>query len=340
MTSESTPLPVAVIGGGSWGTTLAQHLAGKGNQVSLWVYEPEVVEEIASSGENSTYLPGVPLHPDLKVSSRLEDVVPGSRVVVFVTPSHVARDVLCAAVPILPPGIPVVVASKGIETETLKTMSEVFEEELPAQNSPYLAFLSGPSFAKELARGLPTAVSVASRHHGTALFIQELFSSEVFRVYTNPDITGVELGGALKNVMAIAAGISDGLELGLNARSALITRGLAEMTRLGVAIGADGRTFAGLSGIGDLVLTCTGDLSRNRTVGLQLGRGVKLPEILKDMKTVAEGVKTTLATVRLARRVGVELPIAEQIYEVLYENKDPRMALTELMRRDLRSELG
>jgi glycerol-3-phosphate dehydrogenase (NAD(P)+) len=340
MTSEASETSLAVIGAGSWGTTLAHHLATGGHRVSLWAFEPEIAAEIAARNENSTFLPGVPLHPSIRPSSKLEEVIPGSDVIVFVTPSHVARDVLRRSVPLLTPGIPVVIASKGIETESLKTMSEVFEEELPAQNSPYLAFLSGPSFAKEVARGLPTAVSVASRHAGTAVRIQQLFSTGTFRVYTNPDVTGVELGGALKNVMAIAAGISDGLGLGHNARSALITRGLAEMTRLGVALGADNRTFAGLSGIGDLVLTCTGDLSRNRTVGKKLGKGLKLADILKDMKMVAEGVKTTLAAVRLARRAGVELPIAEQIYEVLYENKNPRQALQELMTRDLRSEVG
>jgi len=234
----------------------------------------------------------------------------------------------------------VVVASKGIETDSLETMSEVFSEVLPAPQQSLLAFLSGPSFAREVALGLPTAVSAASRNPDTALFVQRHFSNEAFRVYTNPDVTGVELGGALKNVIAIAAGISDGLGLGHNARSALITRGLAEIARLGSALGADARTFAGLSDMGDLVLTCTGDLSRNRTVGLRLGQGLRLKEILGGMTMVAEGVRTTLAAVKLAARAGVELPIAEQIHGVLYEDKEPLRAMQDLMARDLRAELG
>lgn len=340
MDTGASAHPLAVVGAGSWGTTLAHHLADKGHRVSLWAYESEVAEEISSRHENSLYLKGYPLSPLLRASSKLEDVLPEADVVLFVTPSHVARRVLRQALPLLRKGVPLVVASKGIETDSLKTMSEVFEEERPQETSSSLAFLSGPSFAKEVVQGLPTAVSVASRSPETASFVQKLFSTDSFRVYTNPDVMGVELGGALKNVIAIAAGISDGLGLGHNARSALITRGLAEVIRLGVALGADERTFAGLSGIGDLVLTCTGDLSRNRTVGMKLGRGQTLKEILSQMHMVAEGVKTTLATVRLARKMGVELPIAEQIHSVLYEEKAPHLALHELMTRDLRSEIG
>jgi glycerol-3-phosphate dehydrogenase (NAD(P)+) len=340
MPSSSSSLSLAVIGAGSWGTTLAHHLAGLEHRVTLWAFEPELSTEIEEKHENSLYLPGVPLNPSLGVSSSLEKVLPGSSLALFVTPSHVARGVVRRSLPYLPTGIPIVIASKGIETESLKTMCEVFDEELPRERGHHTAFLSGPSFAKEVVKGLPTAVSVASRDPETAALVQTLFSSRSFRVYTNPDVTGVELGGALKNVIAIAAGISDGLELGHNARSALITRGLAEMTRLGEALGADARTFSGLSGLGDLVLTCTGDLSRNRTVGMKLGQGLKLEEILESMRMVAEGVKTTLATVRLARRSNVELPIAEQIYKVLYEDKDPREAIHELMTRVLRSEIG
>jgi glycerol-3-phosphate dehydrogenase (NAD(P)+) len=340
MSSSSSSLSLAVIGAGSWGTTLAHHLAGLEHSVSLWAYEPELSAEMEIKHENSLYLPGVPLHPSLKASSSLEGVLQDSALALFVTPSHVARSIIRQSLPYLPRGIPIVIASKGIETDSLKTMCDVFDEELPSERGHHTAFLSGPSFAKEVVRGLPTAISVASRDPETAAFVQTLFSSKTFRVYTNPDVTGVELGGALKNVIAIAAGISDGLELGHNARSALITRGLAEITRLGVTLGANERTFSGLSGLGDLVLTCTGDLSRNRTVGMQLGRGQKLKEILESMCMVAEGVKTTLATVRLARRHKVELPIAEQIYEVLYEDKDPREAIQELMTRGLRSEIG
>jgi glycerol-3-phosphate dehydrogenase (NAD(P)+) len=340
MSPPSPSLSLAVIGAGSWGTTLAHHLARLEHRVSLWAYEPELSAEIERSHENSFYLPGMPLHPALAASSSLEEVLRGSTLALFVTPSHVARSVVRQSLPHLPKGIPIVIASKGIETDSLKTMSDVFDEELPTGGGHHTAFLSGPSFAREVVRGLPTAISVASRDPETAAFVQTLFSSNTFRVYTNPDVTGVELGGALKNVIAIAAGISDGLELGHNARSALITRGLAEMTRMGVALGAEERTFSGLSGLGDLVLTCTGDLSRNRTVGMKLGQGRKLKEILESMRMVAEGVKTTLATVRLARRLEVELPIAEQIHEVLYEDKDPRAAIEQLMTRDLRSEVG
>lgn len=336
----ASPVSLAVVGAGSWGTTIAHHLAVMKHRVSLWAFEETLAREIAETHENSLYLQGYALDPTIRPSSSLEEVLQGSEAVVFVTPSHVARDVLRRAVPLLPRGIPLVVASKGIETESLKTMSEVFEEELPAGEGFTLAFLSGPSFAREVMRRLPTAVSVASRDPGTAAFVQNMFSTEHFRAYTNPDVTGVEIGGALKNVMAIAAGISDGLELGHNARSALITRGLAEMTRLGAALGAEERTFAGLSGLGDLVLTCTGDLSRNRTVGMKLGRGQRIKEILEEMHMVAEGVKTTLAAVQLAGNVGVELPIAEQIYSVLYEDREPRSALQDLMGRELRSEVG
>jgi glycerol-3-phosphate dehydrogenase (NAD(P)+) len=340
MTSSPRFAAVAVIGGGSWGTALAQHLALKGLSVRLWVFEEDLAGEIASSRKNETYLPGILLEPSLTPSHSLEAVLTGSDLALFVTPSHVTRLVLKNALPWLPPEIPVVVASKGIETETLKTMSEVFEEELPRDQSSKASFLSGPSFAREVAAGLPTAVSLGCRHGATADAVQRLFSNSAFRVYTTPDVRGVELGGSLKNVIAIAAGISDGLGLGLNARSALITRGLAEMIRLGEALGADPRTFAGLSGLGDLVLTCTGDLSRNRTVGRELGAGKTIDAILGPMNMVAEGVKTSLATVRLARQSNVEMPIAEQIYSVLYEEKSPRSALEELMSRDLRPEVS
>jgi glycerol-3-phosphate dehydrogenase (NAD(P)+) len=252
----------------------------------------------------------------------------------------VVRPILRAAGPHLPATAPVVVASKGLETETLKTMSAVFTEELDTRGGRSLAFLSGPSFAREVAAGLPTAVTVASRDPETARRVQELFSTSTFRVYTSDDVTGVEMGGALKNVIAIAAGICDGLGLGHNARSALITRGLAEMTRLGTALGARAVTFAGLAGLGDLVLTCTGDLSRNRALGLALGCGRTLDEILGGVRTVAEGVRTTAAAQELARRHGVEMPITDQTYRMLYEGKNPRDALQDLMTRDLREEPG
>lgn len=340
MNSNELVIPVAVIGAGSWGTTLAHHLAVCGHRVSLWSFEEEVKRDINEKHENSVYLKGIELHRDLVAGTSLEEVLQGAGLALFVTPSHVARVVLKEARPHIPPGIPIVIASKGIETDSLKTMCEVFDEVLTEPARSQTAFLSGPSFAREVVRGFPTAVSVASRDESVSIRVQKVFSSKTFRVYTNPDVTGVELGGALKNVMAIAAGISDGLGLGHNARSALITRGLAEMARLGAVMGADERTFSGLSGLGDLVLTCTGDLSRNRTVGMKLGKGQKIGEILSEMRMVAEGVKTTLSTYRLARRHNVDMPIAEQIYGVLYEDKEPRTAIEELMSRGLRSELG
>lgn len=331
---------IAVIGGGSWGTALAQHLCAKGLDVRLWVFEKDLASAMESRRVNEIYLPGCRLEDTMVFASDFATVLHGAELALFVTPSHVARSVLREARPFLPAHIPVVVASKGIETESLKTMSDVFAEELSEEQGSRASFLSGPSFAREVAAGLPTAVALGCSHGETAARVQRLFSSGSFRVYTNPDVKGVELGGSLKNVMAIAAGISDGLGLGHNARSALITRGLAEMSRLGTALGADARTFAGLAGLGDLVLTCTGDLSRNRTVGMKLGGGASLDDILGPMKMVAEGVKTTLATVRLARKAGVEMPIAEQIYSVLYEKMLPGDALRELMARDLRSELS
>lgn len=327
---------VGVVGAGSWGTTLANLLAGSGRRVRLWAFEAEVVEQVARERENRLFLPGVRLDGGLEATGELRHALYGAEFAVFVTPSHVARSVARAAAPHLPPGIPVVVASKGIETDTLRTMEEVFREELGDGRA--LAFLSGPSFAREVAAGLPTAVTVASRDPRVAGAVQDLFSTESFRVYRSDDVVGVELGGALKNVIAIAAGICDGLGLGSNARSALITRGLAEMTRLGTALGASAVTFSGLAGLGDLVLTCTGDLSRNRSLGLALAAGGTVRDYQEGTRAVAEGVRTTAAAVRLARSRGVEMPIAEQVHRILYEGSPPRQALAELMARDPRRE--
>jgi len=336
-TLDGSPPRAAVIGAGSWGTTLAQLLALKGLPVRLWAHEAEVAAVIASCRENSLFLPQVRLHGGLTATTSLEEALDRVELALFVTPSHVAREVLRRAIPVLPGGALVVVASKGIETETLDTMDRVFAAELaPAGRS--LAFLSGPSFAREVALGLPTAVTIASCDAAAARRAQEIFSGEAFRVYTTDDVVGVEIGGALKNVIAIAAGIGDGLGLGHNARSALITRGLAEMTRLGVALGARPATFAGLAGLGDLVLTCTGDLSRNRSLGMALAAGRSLREIEGSTRTVAEGVRTTKAAVRLAGRARVELPIAQQVHRVLFEGLAPRAALQELMTRAPRDE--
>ncbi|WP_020678241.1 NAD(P)H-dependent glycerol-3-phosphate dehydrogenase [Geopsychrobacter electrodiphilus] len=328
----------AVIGAGSWGTTLAQLLADKGHETTLWAYESELVSRMTISHENELYLPGIKLASALKFSSDLGLAVEGADMVLLVCPSQVMRSVLLGLVDYLKPGTLLVSAAKGIENGSLRLMSELISELLPERLRKKTGFLSGPSFAREVALKIPTAVVAAATHIAVAEEIQEIFSTDYFRVYTHDDIIGVELGGAMKNVIALAAGVSDGLGFGFNSRAALITRGLAEMTRLGIALGGAAATFSGLSGMGDLVLTCTGDLSRNRTVGIELGRGKKLSEIMAGMQMVAEGVKTTLSAYQLAQRMGVDTPIIEQMYLILYENKDPRQAVTDLMLRDLRPE--
>ncbi|AJF05297.1 NAD(P)H-dependent glycerol-3-phosphate dehydrogenase [Geoalkalibacter subterraneus] len=329
---------IAVIGAGSWGTTLADLLARKGYQVTLWAYEADLVERMSANRVNDLYLPGTVLHENLAFSNDLPQTVTGREVVLLVPPSQVMAGLIRIAAPHFCEDALIISASKGIETETLRMMSEVLEDELPAARHEGLTFLSGPSFAKEVASGMPTAVVVASRDPQQALRAQQIMSTESFRTYTNNDIIGVELGGALKNVIALAAGVADGLGFGYNSRAALITRGLAEITRLGIAKGASPDTFAGLAGMGDLVLTCTGDLSRNRSVGIELGRGRSLEEIMSGMNMVVEGVKTTLATYRLASKLGVDVPITEQMYKILYEGKPPRQAVSDLMARDLKGE--
>ncbi len=331
-------MKVGVIGAGAWGTALANLLAAKGEETTIWAYEPEVAEEINAEHVNSLYLADMPLDARLKATADLDRAVQGAEVVVMVTPSHVARQVAGELAPALGNEALVVTASKGIEADTLLTMTGVLENVLGADCRGRLAVLSGPSFAKEVAQGRPTAVTVASRSHPTAEAIQKLFMTERFRVYTTHDVTGVELGGALKNVMAIAAGIGAGMDLGHNAAAALITRGLAEISRLGVKMGADPLTFAGLAGVGDLVLTCTGGLSRNRTVGMRLGRGEKIEDILASTRTVAEGVKTTKSAHQLAQKMAVEMPICALVYDVLYEGVDVATGLSRLMGRDAKVE--
>jgi len=328
--------PVAVIGAGAWGTALACLLAEKGERVRLWAFEPEVAAGIVADHENKLYLPGVPLPPTLETTTSLEEAVFDVELMVFVVPSHAAAKVAAALAPHVPPGVPVVSATKGIEPEKLRVMSTLLEEMLPA--SPVFA-LSGPSFAVEVCRRLPTAVVLGGAPGPQAEALQRRFMTAAFRVYLGGDPVGVQLGGALKNVIALAAGVVDGLGLGHNSRAALITRGLAEMVRLGVAMGADPRTFAGLSGMGDLVLTCTGALSRNRSVGVQLGQGKKLADVLAGTRTVAEGVSTSKAALGLAQRHCVELPIVREVCAVLFEGKDPRRAVSDLMERAARPEL-
>ncbi len=329
---------IAVIGAGSWGTTLANLLAAKWQNVTLWCYETDLAERMVATRVNDLYLPDVKLAENLQVTSNLAAAVKSKTLILFVTPSQVTRLVLQQALPDLPPQALIVSASKGIENDSLMLLSQVFEELLPSEMHRRLGFLSGPSFAKEVSAGMPTAVVAAAPDLEVATEIQQIFSTERFRVYTHNDIIGVELGGAMKNVIALAAGVADGLGFGHNTRAALITRGLAEMTRLGLKLGGSAETFAGLAGMGDLVLTCTGDLSRNRSVGIELGRGRKIDEILAGMQMVAEGVKTTLSAYQLAKKLNVEVPIIEQMYLVLYKDKDPRQAVTDLMMRDLKAE--
>jgi glycerol-3-phosphate dehydrogenase (NAD(P)+) len=330
---------IGVIGGGSWGTALAKLLAEKGYPVTLWVHDPTHCREMSEKRENTAYLPGISLPYNLIPSADLREVVAGKTTVLCVVPSHVLRSVMTSVAPLID-GKPLVVsASKGIEDESSKTMIGVLEEVLPRALHPRLCALSGPSFAREVARGMPTAVTAAASDSEAALECQTTFTTSFFRVYTSNDLVGVELGGAVKNVIAIAAGLSDGLGFGHNSRAALITRGIAEVARLGARMGADPRTLAGLAGMGDLVLTCTGDLSRNRSVGMRLGKGEALADILADMKMVAEGVRNAKSVYHLARKLGVEMPITEQMYLLLHEGKSARQVVVDLMTRDLKPEI-
>lgn len=325
----------AVLGAGSWGTALADLLARQGLDVRLWAYEAEVVDAINRRHENELFLPGCPLEPSLRALGDPVAVVDGAPVVVCAAPSHVVRSVLTAAAPGIGPGTILVSATKGLEPETLRFPSEVAAEVLPGVR---FVALSGPSFAREVYERQPTAVAAASDDAEAARAVQALCSNAWFRVYRNADVRGTEIAGALKNVIAIAAGVVEGLGMGHNPRAALITRGLAEITRLGLALGADAATFAGLAGMGDLVLTTTGALSRNRALGVALARGERLEEYTARHRTVAEGVNTARAAVELARRADVELPITSQVAALLFEGKRPAQAIAELMERTLKPE--
>lgn len=338
-TDRSRSADVAVVGAGSFGTALADVLARGGNRVTQWVRDPAQAAEMARTRENARYLPGLPIDPGVRFTSSLEEAVGGREVVLAVVPSHGMGAVMGEAACHVHPEAVIVSGAKGIEVDTLRTMDEVLRDVLPPSLGRRLAFLSGPSFAREVMERHPTVVTVASHDPGVAARAQEVFSSPEFRVYTHDDVAGVEIAGAVKNVMAIGCGISDGLGYGFNTRAAIITRGLAEITRLGVARGASPLTFAGLAGVGDLVLTCTGDLSRNRQVGLQLGRGRRLAEVLGEMRQVAEGVRTTRSVRDLSRRLGVDMPIVEQVHAVLYEDKDANQAVRDLMARTPRREV-
>ena len=325
----------SVVGAGAWGTALADLLARNGEAVTLWAYEADVVDSINSRHENTRFLAGARLHDAVRATGDLGDAMQGARLIVFVTPSHVLRGIARRASASVREDVTVVVASKGIERETLALMTDVVSEEIPRSA---VVGLSGPSFAREVVERQPTAVVAASRAADASVCVQQAFSSDTFRVYTHHDVAGVELGGSLKNVMAIATGMAEGLGLGYNPRAALITRGLAEMTRLGTALGADPLTFAGLAGMGDLVLTCTGALSRNRQLGMDIGQGKRLDDVLAGRETIAEGVYTTQSAHALASREGIDMPIVAAVYRILFEGNDPRRAIGELMTRELRSE--
>ena len=330
-------MKIAVLGAGAWGTTLADMLAKNDVETVLWAREPEVAAEIRETRVNATFLPGVTLSDKLAVESDPEAAFTGADYFLLVIPSQFIRPALEGFRDILPKQPVMVCASKGIELDSLAPMSRVVAESLEGLRPRY-ASLSGPSFAAEVSRNMPTTVSLGCEDHELGRELQAAFSTPYFRVYFTPDYRGVELGGAVKNVIAIAAGIADGLGFGHDARAALITRGLSEMSRLGMAMGGQQRTFMGLSGMGDLVLTCTGDLSRNRQVGLKLGSGMKLDAVIGEMKAVAEGVKTTRALYNLSQKLRVELPITEQVYSILYEDKDPARAVEDLMSRELKDE--
>src|SRR5712692_1150986 len=328
----------AVIGGGSWGTALASVLGHNGHDVAVWAHDPEVARALTETHQNPKYLIGLQLPEKVTGTNDLAQALAGAELVVAVSPSHVTRAVMREALPALPRATPIVCATKGIENESLLTMYEVLEDVLPAELHPYICCLSGPSFARETVQRMPTAVVVASPWEKLAQRVQKMFSNDYFRVYTSTDVAGVELGGSLKNVCAIAAGISDGMGFGSNTRAAIMTRGLAELVRLAIKKGANPLTLSGLAGMGDLVLTCTGELSRNRTVGLGLGRGQTLPQVLSGMTQVAEGVRTAKSVHDLARKLGVEMPLHEAIYRILYEGLSPKAALQSLTSRELKSE--
>ncbi len=330
---------VGVIGAGAWGTALASHAARLGHAVRLWALEAEVVDDVNRNHRNALFLPEVALPDTMTASSDLAEVVRGAELVVLVPPSQFLRSVAERLAPSFPSGALAVVATKGIEEGSLKLLSEVLAEVLPAAGPDRLAFLSGPSFAKEVAAGKPTDVAVASRDMGAARTVQRLLHAPHFRVYASADPIGVQVGGAVKNVLAVATGACDGLGFGHNARAALITRGLAEMTRLGVALGADPLTFLGMAGVGDLVLTCTGDLSRNRTLGMQVAGGADPQAYLAARRSVAEGFFTAAAAYELSRKLRIEMPITCEVYHVLHRSRPLGEAVRRLLERDSNDEL-
>jgi glycerol-3-phosphate dehydrogenase (NAD(P)+) len=331
---------IAILGGGSWGTAIAIVLtrSHRPHEVFLWTRSTDQAESICRERENRAYLPGHKLPATIQVTSDLPTALANANIIVGAIPSAHARSVFSQALAHLAPGIPMVSATKGLEPSSHARISEVIQQVFSPRFLPRIAVLSGPSFAAEAARGEPTAVALASSDPGLAAMLQEEFAGPSFRLYTNDDVLGVELAGAMKNVIAIAAGVCQGLGLGSNALAALITRGLAEMTRLAVSLGAQPETLSGLAGLGDLVLTCTGSLSRNRQVGIELGKGRKLEEILGGMRMVAEGVGTATPLLELARESAIDLPITEQVDAILHRGKSPKEAIRKIMDRPLKRE--
>ncbi|MGN7611968.1 NAD(P)H-dependent glycerol-3-phosphate dehydrogenase [Magnetococcales bacterium HHB-1] len=335
-TAQTDSSSVAVIGAGSWGTALAHVLASKQKHLSLWCREAEVAEGINQDHKNPLYVSEFNLSPNIYGETDLKKVVLEHRILVMVIPTQFTSAILQQIKPHLQPGTTLVYASKGIEVKTFSLISTIHDAQI---GSAFPAcFLSGPSFARDVLSNRPTAVSIAGQNESITQHIQDLFHTPHFRTYTSTDVVGVELGGALKNVIAIAAGICDGLEFGHSARAALITRGLAEIIRLGVHFGGEPQTFAGLSGMGDLLLTATSDLSRNRVVGYRIGCGERLQDILSGTKEVAEGVKTVEAVCGLSEKHAIEMPISQAVFDILYKNRKPRSVVTELMNRSLRPE--
>lgn len=339
METDITSHKIGVIGAGSWGTALANHLAAKGYVIDLWAFEEEVKEQIETEHENKIFLSGAKLSENIIPTNDIKTAVSGKDIILIVVPSHVMRETAKKMAEFIPKNAIIISASKGIENKTHLTMLGVLKENIPGIPEGNFVALSGPSFAKEVVQHLPTVVAVASTDKDIAVQVQHVFAAPFFRVYVNDDPAGVEVGGAIKNVIAIAAGVSDGLGLGLNARAALITRGLTEMKRLGACFGSDPHTFAGLAGVGDLLLTCTGNLSRNYTLGIQLGEGKTLNKILEERRTVAEGVKTTRSVYNLSKKLGIELPICNEVYHILFEEQLPKKSINRLMTRTLKHEL-